>query len=109
MRLSARPRTGRRAGEYRGLLSRHFFMTLIDTDAHLDRAVLKYRELHEKLSMFWPLTKLTHCLDTIRSLHEVVRERHSDTESYFLIGEPCSQIVAAAKKLTSRSDCYLHT
>jgi len=33
----------------------------------------------------------------LRSLQDIIRERHSDTESYFLTGEPCSQIVAVAK------------
>jgi nucleotide-binding universal stress UspA family protein len=33
----------------------------------------------------------------LRSLQGAIRERHSDTESYFLTGESCSQIVAVAK------------
>jgi universal stress protein A len=33
----------------------------------------------------------------LRSLQDIIRERHSDTESCFLTGEPCSQIVAVAK------------
>ena len=33
----------------------------------------------------------------LRSLQDIIRERHSATESYFLTGEPCSQIVAVAK------------
>lgn len=33
----------------------------------------------------------------LRSLQDTIRERHSDTESYFLTGEPCPQIVAVAK------------
>lgn len=33
----------------------------------------------------------------LRNLQDIVRERHSNTESYFLTGEPGSQIVALAK------------
>jgi universal stress protein A len=33
----------------------------------------------------------------LRSLQTIIRERHSDTESYFLTGDPCTQIVAVAK------------
>jgi len=32
-----------------------------------------------------------------RGLEDIIRERHRDTESYFLTGEPCSQIVAVSK------------
>jgi nucleotide-binding universal stress UspA family protein len=33
----------------------------------------------------------------LRGLQDIVRERHCDTESYFLTGEPCSRIVTVAK------------
>jgi nucleotide-binding universal stress UspA family protein len=33
----------------------------------------------------------------LRNLQDIVRERHSNTESYFLAGEPWSQIVALTK------------
>ena len=33
----------------------------------------------------------------LRNLQDIIRERHSNTESYFLTGEPGSQIVALAK------------
>jgi nucleotide-binding universal stress UspA family protein len=33
----------------------------------------------------------------LRGLQDIIRERHSDTESYFLTGETCSQIVEVAK------------
>jgi nucleotide-binding universal stress UspA family protein len=33
----------------------------------------------------------------LRRLQDIIRERYSDTESYFLTGEPCAQIVAVAK------------
>jgi universal stress protein A len=33
----------------------------------------------------------------LRRLAEMARDRYANTESYFLIGEPCSQIIAAAK------------
>jgi len=33
----------------------------------------------------------------LRSLQDIIRERHFDTESYFLIGDPCTQILAVAE------------
>ena len=33
----------------------------------------------------------------LRGLQGIVRERHFDTESYFLIGDPCTQILEAAE------------
>jgi len=33
----------------------------------------------------------------LRSLQDTIRERHFDTESYFLTGDPCTQILAVAK------------
>jgi len=33
----------------------------------------------------------------LRGLQDIIRERHFDTESYFLIGNPCTQILAVAE------------
>lgn len=33
----------------------------------------------------------------LRNLQDIIRERHFDTESYFLIGDPCTQILAVAE------------
>jgi nucleotide-binding universal stress UspA family protein len=33
----------------------------------------------------------------LRGLQDIIRERHFDTESYFLVGDPCAQILAVAE------------
>ena len=33
----------------------------------------------------------------LRGLQDIIRERHFDTESYFLVGDPCTQILAVAE------------